>query len=440
MKHIDLNLPMNQLKDLLMHVHESDIAVLFEENEQYRDKITQVIGIKKFSEVYLFINNELQIKYFLKLNRNQKIELLKHFKIDDLKEFIELFRVSYHDEFLNLLPKEKRDKIVQLLAYDGDTAIAISSPTFMYFDVNLSVKEVTSRVIKDSDDEDEIDVIFFHDEVKFIGALRLQELIIARENDLIKDLIDETYPYTYADDLVGTAVKKIRDYDLSVLPVVDDKKIVIGIITALDALEIMKDDHTDALENLVAIEEHNQASSPLKRSMERLPWLLMSVVLNIVIASFLTSFSGTIDRNVALVMFQPMILGMAGNIGTQSIAVTILGLHQEKIKPLRHIRKEIVIAIINSIISGIIGVAIVFGFLYIMPNIDQDIDKIALVVGISLVFSMFVSALVGVLLPFILRKIGADEKAASGPIISTVNDFAALGIYFLVATILLMNI
>ncbi|VEU82028.1 magnesium transporter [Acholeplasma hippikon] len=438
---IDINfeLPVSKLKEALKNVHPSDIAVLFEDNAEYREKLIEAIGIRRFGEAFIYLNDDLQVRYYLKLEENKKRELLKHFELDDLKTFIELFRVSYHEEILRLLGKERREKVVKLLSYDGDTAGSISSPSFMYFDINSTVKEVTSKVIKESDDNDEIDVIFFHDDVRFVGGLRLQDLIIARESMALYDIVDENYPYAYADDLVASAVRKIRNYDVSVLPVIDDKKVLVGIITADDALDIMKEDHIDAVEGLVALHDHSDASSPLKRSMQRLPWLLMSVVLNIVIATFLTTFSDTIDSNVVLVMFQPMILGMAGNIGTQSIAVTILGLHHEKIKPMRHIRKELFIAIINSLISGLVGVLIVFGFLYLMPNDYADIDKVAMVVGISLVLSMFVSALVGVLLPFILRKLGADEKAASGPIISTVNDFAALGIYFLVATILLIN-
>lgn len=436
---INFELPVSKLKEELKNIHPSDIAVLFEEEVNYREKLIEVVGIKRFSEAFIYVNDDLQVKYFLKMERTKKIELLKHFQLDDLKDFIELFRVSYHEEIIGLLSKERKEKILKLLAYDGDTVGAISSPSFMYFNINLSVKEVTSKVIKESDDNDEIDVIFFHDDVKFIGGLRLQDLIIARESDNLIDIVDDLYPYAYVDDLVASAIKKIRNYDISVLPVVDDKKVLVGIITDRDALEIMKEDHIEAVEGLVSLHDHSDQSSPLKRSIQRLPWLLMSVVLNIVIATFLTSFSDTIDSNVVLVMFQPMILGMAGNIGTQSIAVTILGLHQEKIQPMRHIRKEVMIALINSVISGLIGMLIVFVFLNVLPNNHADIDKVAIVVGISLVLSMFVSALVGVLLPFILRKLGADEKAASGPIISTVNDFAALGIYFLVATILLFS-
>ena len=296
-------------------------------------------------------------------------------------------------------------------------------------------------VIKESTEKDEIGAIFVNDEEnKFVGGIELKDLIIARGNTIIKNIVNESYPYAFEDDSVESALRKIRDYDIQVLPVLNSDYILIGVITAEDALEFMEEEHIDRVEKLVSIESHDELSNPFKRSMNRLPWLLISVVLNIIIASFLTVFSKTIDQNVALVLFQPMILGMAGNIGTQSIAVTILGINQDIIEPKKHILREIKVASINSLLSGIIGVIIVYLFLIILPNSYDDIHVIALIVGLSLMLSMFISALIGVLIPFGLRKVGVDEKAASGPIISTVNDFSALGIYFLIATFLLMLI
>lgn len=441
MKHIDFKLSDAKLKNILAKLHESDIAQLFEENSDERERIFKLIGIKKFSLVFTELNEELAMKTYLRLSLDQKKSLLRHLEIDDIKSFVELFKISYHDEIIKLLNKSTQEKVRKLLSYDGDKAGSISSPHFIVTNLDDKVKDATRMVIKESTEKDEIGAIFVNDEEnKFVGGIELKDLIIARGNTIIKNIVNESYPYAFEDDSVESALRKIRDYDIQVLPVLNSDYILIGVITAEDALEFMEEEHIDRVEKLVSIESHDELSNPFKRSMNRLPWLLISVVLNIIIASFLTVFSKTIDQNVALVLFQPMILGMAGNIGTQSIAVTILGINQDIIEPKKHILREIKVASINSLLSGIIGVIIVYLFLIILPNSYGDIHIIALIVGLSLMLSMFISALIGVMIPFGLRKVGVDEKAASGPIISTVNDFSALGIYFLIATFLLMLI
>ena len=133
-----------------------------------------------------------------------------------------------------------------------------------------------------------------------------------------------------------------------------------------------------------------------------------------------------------------MILGMAGNIGTQSLAVTILNINNQETRMDKHVLKEVFVALINSVLVGIISFGIVFLFLNYMTPSEYNAILIGIVVGLSLCGSMFISALASVFLPIILDKLGFDIAAASGPIISTINDFTALGIYFVIATLILI--
>ncbi len=441
MAKIKIDVSTQELKRRLAKLHESDIANIFEDHTEERTRIFNILGIKKFSEVFLMLSDDLQVSFYKTLTTDQKKSLLKCLEADDLKIFIELFKVKEHLAIINLLPKTTQNIVNQLLAYEVGSSASISSPHYILLPIDISVKEATSYVTTESSEKDEVDVIFFHDENKaYLGAITLHQLITARANQRLTDIYDDAYPYSFEEDAIAKSIKKIRDYDLDMLPILNNEHQLIGVITAEDALSIMEDIHFDTIVEMVKVHEVDEADSPLKRSLIRLPWLLISAILNIVIASFLVIFQGTLEANVALVLFQPMILGMAGNIGTQSISVTILGLHQEKIKPLKHITKELSIGLINSFIAGVIGVVIVYGFLTILPTEYQNLNRLAITVGLSLGIAMFISALAGVLLPFILRKFGADEKAASGPLISTINDFTALGVYFLIATWLLMTI
>jgi magnesium transporter len=193
---------------------------------------------------------------------------------------------------------------------------------------------------------------------------------------------------------------------------------------------------------MALLSDYESSSSAFKRSKQRLPWLMIAVVLNLLIASFLSIFEATIAEVTALILFQPLILGMAGNIGTQALAVTIIKFNVEPMedenKHKKHIYKEIAIGLFNSIILAILSFIFVYSFLSLVPTGSQSPESIASVVLIAVFASMFISSAMGVLIPITLTKFGSDPSVASGPIMTTINDLVALVIYFGVATLIFL--
>ena len=214
------------------------------------------------------------------------------------------------------------------------------------------VKEATYNTITNAAENDEIDVIFFHDEANhFVGAIRIKDLISARSTTPLSEVIDETFPFVFEDDEVGKALTYIRHYDVLMLPVLTREREMIGFISETDALSLAVENHENMLRVMVKVSEDDEDLTGAKTAFTRLPWLLLSVILNLVIATGLTSFEGLISAFVGLVLFQPMILGMAGNIGTQSMGVTILSLHTNKIKMKEQFKREFFISLINSLLG-----------------------------------------------------------------------------------------
>jgi len=193
---------------------------------------------------------------------------------------------------------------------------------------------------------------------------------------------------------------------------------------------------------MTGVGDYNESSNAFKRSFQRMPWLVISVLLNLVIAALLSVFEKTLVEVIALIMFQPMILGMAGNIGTQSIAVTILKLNQDELTgkhdEKKHIGKELSIGLLNSIAVGLGGFLISFAILSFINMGSHSPLLLALTIGVSLMGGMFISAAAGVFIPIILEKMKVDPAIASGPIISTLNDLFALLIYFGIATLIFL--
>jgi magnesium transporter len=430
------------LKKVLKTWFAYDLAVLYpnlDQDEQIR--LLSLINIDKLSDMFVELDSNDQIDLLNLLEVNRKKSLLKNLESDDLKEFFEEFNDDEKDEYIKYLPKIKAKTLNLLLQYDEDLAASIMTTDFILVSKNDSIKDATYKVITNSKDSDYIDTIFvIDDDKKIVGAIDLKQLIMARPLDKLEDIMLSDLHFVYEDESIEKAIQTVSDYDRNVIPVLDKDDHVIGIITADDIFDEIIEDTEYDYQKMALLQDHDSQSTAFKRTKQRLPWLMIAVILNLLIAIFLSVFEATLIEVTALVLFQPLILGMAGNIGTQSLAVTILGLHLKDIEfdklPKKHVIKEVLVGLMNSLLLGIASFIFATIFLTLLPTTGSQLPyQIGFVVFLAVFISMFVSAIIGVFVPIILTKFDQDPAAASGPIMTTINDLIALVIYFGVATI-----
>lgn len=433
-----------KIKKQLSNLQPFDIARIVEKYD-FKDqkRIFQLLNLNKYAKVFIELKEDVQLDYFDEISLNEKKQLLNNIEIDDLKDFIEQFKPKKQEQILQLIKPAKRHDVKKLLIYDEEEAASIMTTEFIKINEDLSIKEATNYVFQNSSDNDFIDIIYVTDENNTLkSAIHLKDLIIARKSDSLSSIAITDYHFVYSHQSVDEAIEIIKNYDLESLPVIDYDNKILGIITAddiLDELVLQREEDYLKLANINFDDEDNIR----KRTFSRLPWLLIVAFMNLVVASILLFFEKTIETVTVLVLFQPMILGMAGNIGTQSMAVTLLRISddyfEEKGNSKKHIFKEIMIGIINSIIIAIIGFVVSMSFLYIVKNTDQKPYIIGAIVGVSLLLALIVSSTLGVLVPLFAHKKGINAGNATGPVLSTVNDFVALCVYFLIATIILVH-
>ena len=434
----------NKELDLLKKGHPLDIARMIESADAIQQfEMLNQLPVDRLNDVFIELSDELALNYINSLSINKKKELLDALEMDEIRNLLDDVDSKEVQKILSLLNVAKRQKMIRMLAYDEDVAASIMNTDFIVIDEKTSIADATQNLIKSVKDSDFIDEIFVVDNNKnYVGSIELKKLIAARKGDDIDKIIERNQTVIYEHDSIYSAIKKLRDYDDTVMPVVNEQQHLIGIITADDILDIMIEEYEEDVERYVAVGDYEEDSSAFVRTKQRLPWLLASIILNLVIAGFLSFFQATIEQITALILFQPMILGMAGNIGTQAISVTILGLHQNELNGeddvKLHVRDEVMIGILNSIAIGFLGFVIALIFLFTVNMGNQDPFQLAFVVGTSLTGGMFVSALCGVFIPIFLEKMKVDPAIASGPIISTINDLFALLIYFAIATAMLL--
>jgi magnesium transporter len=430
------------LKKTLKTFFAYDLAVLYPDlHRDEQKRLLSLINLDKLSDMFVELDYEDQIDLLDLLEITRRKSLLKNLESDDLKEFFEELDDDLKEIYISYLPKIKAKTLHLLLQYDEDLAASIMTTDFILISQNESIKDATNKIITMSKDNDYIDTIYIiDDDKKIVGAIDLRQLIMARPQDRLEDIMLEDLHYVYEDESIEKAIQTVSDYDRNVIPVLDKDDHVIGIVTADDIFDEIIEDTEYDYQKMALLQDHDSQSTAFTRSKQRLPWLMIAVVLNLFIAVFLSIFEATLIEVTALVLFQPLILGMAGNIGTQSLAVTILGLHLKDIEidklPKKHVIKEIFVGLMNSFLLGIASFVFATIFLTILPASSSQLSyQIGFVVFLAVFVSMFISALIGVFVPIILTKFNQDPAAASGPIMTTINDLIALVIYFGVATI-----
>lgn len=430
------------LKKQLKPVFAYDLAIYYPKlDDDEKKRLLSIIGLDKMTDMFVELDVFDQLDVLEHIDDIRKKSLFRNMQSDDLKEFIEDIEEDKRLEVFKYLSKVKAKTINLLLAYEEDTAASIMSTDFVTINREVTIKQATDHVIKDSKELDYIDTIFVvDDDFRMIGIIDLKDLIKARSNALIEKITNDDFQFVYEDETIEKAIQTVIDYDRNAIPVLDHDDHIIGIVTADDIFDEIIEATDSDYQKMALLTDYDTSSTSWERSKQRLPWLMIAVVLNLLIASFLSIFEATLAEVTALVLFQPLILGMAGNIGTQALAVTILGIHKNEFDgksiPKNHVMKEMYVGFVNSLLLAISAFLFVTAFLSIFPTQDSQLPyHMGLVVFTAVFSSMFISALMGVFVPIILHKKNQNPAAASGPIMTTINDLVALVIYFGVATL-----
>ena len=435
------------IKKVLSHLYPYDLAQMYQKFDlDEKKRLLHLINLDVLVEVFVELDEEDQLEIIDLIQPNTKKSLLRKLETDELKAFIELYDdEEKRHELVSLLSKVKAKTIQLLLTYDEDEAASIMMTDFFTIPIGLTIKEATNMIITKSKDNDYIDTVFIvDDDKKCIGLVDLRDLIIARPNQLLSNMLIDDFPYVNANDPIEEAIQIVLDYDRNVIPVFDESHSIIGIITADDIFDELIEDYEEDYDSFSQISDHDVTLTPFERSKQRLPWLFIGVFLNLLTITILSNFSATIEQVTVLVLFQPMILGMAGNMGTQSLAVTILGIHQKDYKEphhaKKHVLKEMTIGLINSLLLGAVAFAFVSIYLSILNISSQNPVEVAFAVFMALSIAMFVSSFLGSIVPITFDKLGIDPASASGPMMTTINDIISLVIYFSIATLMFITV
>lgn len=439
------NLKKDELIEKLNDYHENDIAQSLEYlTKSERLALYDVLGDEWVSEVLAYVEEPQQ--FINELDAKKLADIINEMDSDDAADLLEKVDESVKEKIRPNLDEDVKADIRLINSYDEDEIGSLITTNYICISKTLDIRSAMHELIKQAGDNDNISTIYVVDEnEKFSGAIDLKDLIIARQNDELNSIIIYSYPYLLANEKISDSIEKIKDYAEDSLPVLNDNKEIIGIITAQDVVEAVDDEMGEDYAKLAGLTAEEDLNETLKQSIKkRLPWLIALLILGMLVSSVVGAFEGVVAILPIVICFQSLILDMAGNVGTQSLAVTIRVLMDEELKAkdkAKLVFKEAKVGFTNGIFLGVLAFVFLGLYVYLFKGYDViHAFLISFCVGISLLLAMIVSSLVGTLVPIIFNKIKVDPAVASGPLITTVNDLVAVVIYYGLAWLLLINV
>ena len=435
----------------LSNYHENDIAeVIPELTEEEREELYKYLGVDRVSEIFTYLDDV--DKYIEELDTEEAADIIESMDADDAIDVLDELEEEKKEEIINLMEKESVEDIQLIDSYDDDMIGSRMTTNFIAIKKNLTIKQAMREVIREAADNDNISTIYaLNDDNTFYGAIELRDLIRARENTPLEDIITTSYPYVYALETVEECIEDLKDYSEDSIPVLKKDNTLIGVITSSDIVEVVDEELGDDYAKLAGLTEAEDMKEPLLKSMrKRIPWLLALLALGLVVSAVIQRFQTFIPAGlIVLYTFQSLILDMSGNTGTQSLGVTIRLLNDESFdgkSKFKFVLKELRVGLSNGLVIGLLAFTFIGLYLTFLTSYPTDIGvpgfgfEVSACIGLSLVAAMMIASLDGTLIPMFFKKIGIDPAVASGPLITTINDFIAVCTYYGLSLILFVQI
>ena len=418
------------IKKLIEDLHVADIAEIINNlTDEEANYLYQLIDEEKSALVLMEVEENLREHLLSNLSSKEIAkEVIKNLESDDATDVILELPQKQKEEVLSLIEDDDHaSDITDLLNYPENTAGGLMAKELIKVNENWNTLQCLKEMRKQASAVKKVHTIYVVDDNdKLTGTLSLRRLLITESKIFIKEIANTEIISTQVNENAASVANIMNKYDLIVIPVVDEKNILVGRITIDDVMDVVKDEAEKDYQMASGITEDVESSDSIwQLTRARLPWLLIGLAGGLLGAKVIGLFD--IEENIQLAFFIPLIAAMGGNVGVQSAAIVVQGLANESIKTntiFIKLTKELGVALLNGLICSLI----IFGATIVL----QYSIQLSITVSISLLSVIIFAALFGAFIPLTLEKYKIDPALATGPFITTVNDILGLYIYFLI--------
>ena len=425
-----------ELRTLLNDFHHADIAEILDEvNLDEATYVIKLLDSETTSDILMELDDDDREKILKNLSAKEIAEEVEELDSDDAADIIaELPEERQEAVISQIEDEEHKSEIQELLAYDEDTAGGLMAKELVKVYETWTVAGCMRRIRGQAEEVTRVHSIYVvNKEEKLIGRLSLKDLIVAKNEQKISDIVKVNVDYANVHDDVEDVAKVMQKYDLEAIPVVDEDQILLGRITIDDIVDVIREEADKDYQLAAGITQDVEADDSIfELTRARLPWLFLGLIGGVGAFIIMYFFEDSLPKEaITLFLFTPLIAAMAGNVGVQSSAIIVQGLANDDVKGSINSRliKEMLLAALNGIILSI--------FLFLFVFVWEQDFKLALAISVSLIAVIIIAGLIGTFIPLFLDKRGIDPAIATGPFITTSNDIFGIVIYLMIAKMIL---
>ena len=441
-----LNMNKDELRKFLLHapqasiikyvesIHPVDILDVLRDYPEDKEDILYRLPEGLIADIIDEADDEEKYSILMEFSENKQKNIVEEMSSDELTDLLGMLDEEKANKILEKMTDEDARKVRQLLSYDPDTAAGIMATEFVALKENMTVEETLKYLQKYGEENENIYDLYVVDNFdKLKGVISLKELVTKNFNTRISDVIHtkiEGIPYNTDQEEVGHRFEK---YGYLTMPVVDNSNRLLGVVTFDDVMQILRDETTEDIHRLGGVDEGEKVDGSLKDSVKsRLPWLIVNLVTAILAAAVVGMFEGTIQAVVSLATFMPIVTGMGGNAGTQTLTIIVRGLALGELnfKNMKKVFfKEIGVGVVTGVVIGfIIGV---LGYIW------EGNFMFGIIISVAMLLNMIVATITGYLVPIVLKKFKVDPALASSIFVTTFTDVLGFFFFLGLATLLI---
>jgi magnesium transporter len=443
-KQIDLTRPLRRnetrrVARILQRLDEVQIAAQVDNlPPEDQDRLLQMLSVERRALVFAELREETAAEIVQRLAPEEVAVLLDDLEADDVADILGRVEEGRLRQILARLEPEDADDVEQLLGYDESSAGGIMSLDFIRVFDNVTVAEAV-RVIQDVEDppNSAFYVYVVDEDERLVGVVSLRMLLTSGPDEPIRDIMEPELVYVDREADQEEVADIAMRYDLVALPVVDNQRRLVGLVTIDDIVDVIREEATeDILKMAGAGQELFETRSFWTSFRVRMPWLLASAFGGLIVATSLSRFEGALEVVPVLALFMPVIAGMGGNVGTQSSTIVVRGLVVGYVES----------GSVGRLVFREMGLGVVLGAIYgtliamLSPFVGSSVDDplaLAGVLTLGMMGSMTIAATVGTCIPLLMHRFKIDPAVSTGPFVTTSVDILGLMFYFWLATVLL---
>lgn len=423
-------------RKLFLQLHDRDQHEIFHLlYPEKKAKISEFLSPEEFAEVFEWMEIEDQEDAVQYLPDAYMAKVFNHMAADDVAHFLTNSEDTDNQALLSMMNKRESDRVQELLSYTPETAGSIMTKEFISINYKSTTRDVIRRLRQIGHHAETIYYLYVVDEkYRLLGVLSLRDLLLSSEEETVESLMYSQVVSVRVDEDQEKVAQVIQDYDLLALPVIAHDGAMLGIVTVDDVMDVIQDEVTEDFNEFAGIRRggDDRKMTPFNAAKSRAPWIIILLFLGLITSSLISYFEDTLESVVILAAFIPMIMGTAGNVGTQSLAVAVRNLtvdDNDKDSFIKTVKNELSAGMMIGVMAAVVMLGIV---MVIYGNLILGI-----IIGTSIFLSVSLASVIGTVIPVVINKFKIDPAVASGPFITTLNDTIGLVVYFTIATSLL---